>query len=238
MIAACGMKPARHAGQVGAREDELEQEGERDRRDQRDHHDLEAAESVDAADRAPAARRATVITTPIGSGMRNSRLSAIADPITSARSQAAIAISAKHPEGNAGAAASSGRDRPARGRDRWRCRASHGERLQQHRHQVGDEDDAEQRVAEPRAAGEVGGPVARVHVADGDEIARAGERQRLPPTRALHGDGAVRLGERRRETRAPPPAPRRGRGGRRNGRPAAIRRGLLRGLRRGYRRPD
>ena len=36
-----------------------------------------------------------------------------------------------------------------------------GERLQQDRHQVRQHDDAEQRVAEPRAAGDVGRPVAR-----------------------------------------------------------------------------
>ena len=55
------------------------------------------------------------------------------------------------------------------------------ERLQQNRHQVGEHDDAEQRVAEARAAGEVGRPVARVHVADRDQVARAGEREELAP---------------------------------------------------------
>ena len=56
-----------------------------------------------------------------------------------------------------------------------------GERLQQDRHQVGDHDDAEERVAVAGAAGEVGGPVAGVHVADGDEVARAGEGEELAP---------------------------------------------------------
>ena len=51
-----------------------------------------------------------------------------------------------------------------------------GERLQQDRHQVRDHDHAEQRVAEAGAAGEVGGPVAGVHVADGDQVARARRR--------------------------------------------------------------
>ena len=55
------------------------------------------------------------------------------------------------------------------------------ERLQQDRHQVGDHDHAEQRVAVPRAAGEVGRPISRVHVADGDEIAGTGEREQLSP---------------------------------------------------------
>ena len=65
------------------------------------------------------------------------------------------------------------------------------ERLQQDRHQVGEQDDAEQRVAEPRAAGEVGGPVARVHVADGHQVARAGEREQLAPEPRVGGIGTV-----------------------------------------------
>ena len=56
-----------------------------------------------------------------------------------------------------------------------------GERLQQDRHQVRDHDDAQERVAVAGAAGEVGGPVARVHVADRDQVARAGEGQHLSP---------------------------------------------------------
>ena len=74
-----------------------------------------------------------------------------------------------------------------------------GERLQQDRHQVRDHDDAEQRVAEARAAGEVGGPVARVHVADGDEVAGAGEREELAPEAGAvrDGDGAVDFGQAR-----------------------------------------
>ena len=57
------------------------------------------------------------------------------------------------------------------------------------------QDDAEQRVAEARAAGEVGRPVARVHVADGDQVARAGEGEQLAPEAGAvgHRDGAVDL---------------------------------------------
>ncbi len=44
-----------------------------------------------------------------------------------------------------------------------------GERLEKHRHQIADEHHAEQPVAEFRAAAEVGGPVAGIHVADGDQ---------------------------------------------------------------------
>ena len=62
----------------------------------------------------------------------------------------------------------------------------HGQRLQQDRHQVRQQDHAEQRVAEPRPAGDVGGPVARVHVADRDEVARARKREQLAPETGGH----------------------------------------------------
>ena len=72
-----------------------------------------------------------------------------------------------------------------------------GERLQQNRHQVGEHDDAQQRVPELRAAGNVGGPVARVHVADRHQITRPRERQHLFPRRAgdRDRDTAVNLGK-------------------------------------------
>ena len=81
-----------------------------------------------------------------------------------------------------------------------------GEPLQQDRHQVGDEDDAEERVPELRPARQVGGPVAGVHVAHRDQIARAGKGEELaPPRQAMDGDRAMDLGQRRRQPRAPPP---------------------------------
>ena len=116
--------------------------------------------------------------------MPNSRFSAIAEPMTSARSQAAMAISQRDPEGEADGArvvVAARLRQVAAGRDAEPER----QRLQQDRHQVGEQDDAQQGVAEPRAAREVGGPVARVHVADGDQVSGAGEGQHLPPPRRL-----------------------------------------------------
>ena len=71
------------------------------------------------------------------------------------------------------------------------------ERLQQNRHEVRDHDDAEQRVAELGPAGDVGRPVAGIHVADRDEIAGAGEGQHLPPEAAAdrNGNGSVDFGK-------------------------------------------
>ena len=79
-----------------------------------------------------------------------------------------------------------------------------GERLQQDRHQVGDHDDAEERVAEAGAAGEVSCPIAGVHVADGDEVARAGEREEFAPESGAfgHRDRAMDLGQAQRNRRA------------------------------------
>src|SRR5207245_2761937 len=81
-----------------------------------------------------------------------------------------------------------------------------GERLQQDGHQVGDHDDAEQRVAEVCAAGEIGGPVARVHVPDSDHVARAGEGERLAPERhaARYRDAVMRLRQARLRARVAP----------------------------------
>ncbi len=70
-----------------------------------------------------------------------------------------------------------------------------GERLQQDRHQVGNHDHAEQRVAVARAAGEVSCPVAGIHVADGDQVAGPGKGEHLSPESGAdwNGDGAVNL---------------------------------------------
>ena len=67
------------------------------------------------------------------------------------------------------------------------------QRLEQDGHEVRNEDDRKQRVAELRATGEVRGPVAGVHVTDGDEVTRPGEGEHLAPEaqRPWHGDRAV-----------------------------------------------
>src|SRR5213594_4455807 len=144
-----------------------------------------------------------VIAMPHARGMPNSRLSPIAEPITSARSHAAIAT-AQHPQGERGGArvVIAARLRQiAPGHDA----EFRGQPLQQDRHQVGQQDDRKQRVPEARAAREIGGPVAGIHVPHGHEVARSSERQRLaPPRTRADGNGAIDFGEARRETRAPP----------------------------------
>ena len=81
------------------------------------------------------------------------------------------------------------------------------QRLQQDRHQVREQRDGEQRVAELGAAGERGRPVAGIHVADRHQVAGPEERHQLAPERSGRpgGDGAEHLGE-RRPLRACPPA--------------------------------
>src|SRR5207245_1149853 len=50
--------------------------------------------------------------------------------------------------------------------------------------------------AEPRSTSEIGRPVARIHVADGDQIAGSGKGEDLPPLGgSADGDAAVDLGE-------------------------------------------
>src|SRR5205807_1927870 len=81
-----------------------------------------------------------------------------------------------------------------------------GEALQKDRHEVREENDAEQCVAERRASGEIRRPIARIHVSDGDQIARSGERENLPPPSPLADrNGAIDLGEARGNARPTPP---------------------------------
>ena len=70
--------------------------------------------------------------------------------------------------------------------------------MKEHRHQVAHEDDAEQRIAEFRAAAQVGGPIAWVHVTNGDEIAGAGEGENFaePGGGGRDSDGAMGFRER------------------------------------------
>ena len=78
--------------------------------------------------------------------------------------------------------------------------------LEDDRHHVRDHDDGQQRVAELRAAREVGRPVARVHVAHRHQEARPGKREDLAPERGpgRHRDGPVHL---RQALRRPPALP-------------------------------
>ena len=118
--------------------------------------------------------------TPISSGMPKIRLRPIAVPITSAMSVAMMAISASaHSASETGArkGVAAGLRQVAAGGDG----EPRAQRLQHDRHDVGDQRDDQQRVAELGAAGERGRPVAGVHVADRDEIAGAEEGDRAPP---------------------------------------------------------
>jgi hypothetical protein len=55
------------------------------------------------------------------------------------------------------------------------------EALQQQRHQVAHQQHPDELVAEGAAAGDVGGPVARVHVADADQVGGPDEGEHAPP---------------------------------------------------------
>ena len=119
----------------------------------------------------------------------------MAEPMTSARSQAAMAISAMTQRAmevrlRVGLAAGLGEVAPGGDAEFER------QALEQDRHQVGEHDDEEQGVAVAGAAGEIGGPVAGVHVADGDEEAGAGEAEDATPEGTgageAHGGEGVR----------------------------------------------
>ena len=139
-----------------------------------------------------------VISTPARSGRPKSSFSATAEPRTSAKSHAAMAISQSTQRTKRGAARivfAAGLRQVASGNDA----ELRGKRLQEHRHEITEHNNAEERVAEFRAALDVGGPVTGVHVADSDQIAGAGEREDFTEPRRAGKDrnGAVRLGKRR-----------------------------------------
>src|SRR3984957_10299281 len=71
-------------------------------------------------------------------------------------------------------------------------------RLQKHRHEVADENDAEKRIAKFRSSADVRSPVARIHVADRNEITGPGKCEHFAnPRRGVgDGNGAMGLGQR------------------------------------------
>ena len=121
--------------------------------------------------------------TPTAIGMPNSRLSASALPSSSARSQATIAISHRIHSAidDRLRVIVAARLRQVAAR---RHAEPHAQRLQQDRHQIRNQDDAEQRVAELRSAGDVGRPIAGIHVADRDKIAGTQKGEESLPRRA------------------------------------------------------
>jgi hypothetical protein len=80
-----------------------------------------------------------------------------------------------------------------------------GEALQQDRHEVRKQDDAEQRVPELRSSGEVSSPVAGVHVADRDEVSGSGKGEDFAePVRMRDRDRPIDLGQARGDAGATP----------------------------------
>src|SRR4030095_2042572 len=60
------------------------------------------------------------------------------------------------------------------------------EMLEQDRHEIRNHDDHQQSVTNPGAPGEIGGPIAWVHVADRDQKAGTGKCEQLSPKRSGH----------------------------------------------------
>ena len=135
--------------------------------------------------RMPRPRRARTMKTstvvmmaPTRSGSPNSSFSAIAVPMTSARSQAMMPSSAVAQSAMRGIAAKPG---AALG-EVAPCDKAEPRRpgLQQHRHDAGSEHDGEQAIAIGRTASQIGRPVSRIHIADGDNVTRTRSREQTP----------------------------------------------------------
>jgi hypothetical protein len=67
--------------------------------------------------------------------------------------------------------------------------------MQEHGHQVAQQHDTEQFITEFCAAAEIRGPVAGIHVADGDQVAGSGKSKKFaqPGSGGVDGNAAMRL---------------------------------------------
>ena len=70
-------------------------------------------------------------------------------------------------------------------------------RLQYDGHDVGHQRDEQQRIAKGRPAGQAGGPVARVHIAHRNHVARPDKGEKLAPARFRHRHRPVHIGQSR-----------------------------------------
>ena len=152
-----------------------------------DDQRLDIAEALCFANRARRVHPRQVMTQPQTRGMPKRSCSPIAEPTTSARSHAAMASSQRThcPQTTGLGVMIAAGLREVAPRDDAELDA---EMLEQDRHQVGNHDDAEQRVAELRAAREVGGPIAGIHVTHRHEKAGTREGQQLSPERCPGGN--------------------------------------------------
>ena len=182
---------AQHAAQVGARQRQLDRERTGDAEDEQHHQHLDVAEAVllqvehqqhverGEAD-APEERDAEEQI------QRNRR----ADDLREiARRDRHLAEQPQH-ERHRRREVIAARLRKVAAADDAEARR---QRLQQDRHEVGQHDHADQRVAVARSTRQVGGPVAGIHVADRHEIAGAGKCHHLAPEacRGRHRHGTV-----------------------------------------------
>src|SRR5581483_5176568 len=78
--------------------------------------------------------------------------------------------------------------------------------LKQDRHQIGNHDDCQERVTKPGATGQVGSPIARVHVTDSHQKSRTSKCSQLSPKRGCAGNYDAAVDFRKRDL-AGAPAP-------------------------------
>ncbi len=198
-----GQEARRHPRHVGTRNDDLEQEAGTDRGDQHDDERLEHPEAAMLEEEDEHHVEGRDADAP---GERDAEEQLERDRRTDHLSQVAGGDGdlAQHPQEERHGprvmvAARLGEVAP--GDDAQLA----GEPLQQDRHQVGEQDDAEQGVAEARTARKRRGPVAGVHVTHRHQVPRPGKREQLAkPAGSVHRDRSVDLGERRGDARAPP----------------------------------
>ena len=191
-----GHKAARNAEEVGPRQNDFDQVAKPDRADERDHDRFEIAEALllQVEDRQDVERRQAN-----APKQRNMKEQVQRDGGADDLGQIACRNGnfATHPQGQARAA----RVVVATGLRQIALRHQpepRGEGLQQDRHQIRHQQHEHELVSEARASGDVGGPVARVHVAHRHQESGSGKGQELPPEAGAgrNADAAVHLAQR------------------------------------------
>ena len=174
-------EPRQHRLRIGARQQQLDTEARRDGGDQHDHECLQPPEAApleredqqhvergheDSGDQRQPEQQLEPDRGADHLGQVAGDNGDLAQQPQRQRDRAGVGVAARGGEVAAGGAAQ-----------------PRGQRLEHDRHDVGGEHDEQEVVAERRAAGEVGRPVARVHIADRDHVARPGERGEAAPAR-------------------------------------------------------
>ena len=193
-----------HIGDDGLGDGDLEEEARRDQPDQRDDEGLELAEAVtlQQEDDEDVQRRHADSQQHRHAEQKVERDGGADDLRQVAGADGDLAEDPKPEDHRGRIAVAAGLGQVAAGGDA----ETGAESLQQHGHQIRQQHDRQQGIAEGGAAGQIRRPIAGIHIADGDDEAGPGKGQSLAPGTAMarNRDRVVDLGKARAARCRPP----------------------------------